>query len=96
MIINVHMSSHNAPLFLSYFNEIELSGQILEKSSNMKFHESTFSGSRLVPCGRMDIWMDRQTETDMPKLILATLRTRLIKTLRWKGCTARLEVIKNE
>lgn len=32
----------------------EFSGQILEKDSNIKFHENPFSGSRSVYCGRTD------------------------------------------
>jgi hypothetical protein len=39
---------------------LEFSRQILEKNSNIKFHENTFSGSR-VPCGGTDGWTDRQT-----------------------------------
>ena len=40
---------------------LALSGQIFEKSSNIKFHENSSSGSRVVPCGR----------TDMTKLTVA-------------------------
>jgi hypothetical protein len=32
----------------------EFSLQILEKSSNIKFRENPFSGSRVVPCGQTD------------------------------------------
>jgi hypothetical protein len=48
-------------LFLSDFNETELYQQILEKSSNIKFHENPSSRSRAAACGR----------TDMTKLIVA-------------------------
>ena len=41
--------------------KLEFSGQTFEKSSDIKFHENPFSGSR-VPCIR--------TETDMTKLIV--------------------------
>jgi len=41
--------------------KLELSRQIFEKSSNIKFHENTSSGNRVVPCGR----------TDMTKLTVA-------------------------
>jgi len=37
----------------------------LEKFLNIKFHETPFSGSRVVPCGRTDI------RTDLTKLIVA-------------------------
>jgi hypothetical protein len=43
----------------------DLSRQIFEKSSETKFHENSSSGSRVVPCGRMD------RRTDMMKLIVA-------------------------
>jgi len=42
------------PLFLSDFNELEFSQQILEKYSNTKFRENPSSGSRVVPYGRTD------------------------------------------
>jgi len=38
-----------------------LSRQILEKCSNIKFHENPSSGSWAVPCGRKDGWTDRLT-----------------------------------
>ena len=43
--------------------------QIFENNSNIKFHENSFSGTRVVPCG----------QTDMTKLIVLfeVLRTRL-------------------
>jgi len=56
--------------------KLEFSQQIFEKSSNIKFHEEPFSGSRAVPCGRMD------EQTDMTKLTVAfrNLGTRLERT----------------
>jgi len=39
--------------------ELEFSGQILEKHSNIKFNRNPFSDSRVVPCGRTD--MRKQT-----------------------------------
>jgi len=42
------------PLFLSHFMKVDISRQIFEKSSNIKFHENPSSGSRVVPCGRKD------------------------------------------
>ena len=41
--------------------KLELSGQIFNKSSNVKFHQNPSIGSRVVPCG----------QTDMGKLIVA-------------------------
>jgi len=45
--------------------KLNLFQQIFEKSSNVKFHEHPFSGSRVVPCGRTD------GRTDKTKLIVA-------------------------
>jgi len=36
--------------------QLEFPKQIFEKSSNIKFHENAFSGSRAVQCE----WVDRQ------------------------------------
>ena len=49
--------------------KIQFSRQILEKYSDIKFHENLFSGSRVVPCGQTDRQTDRQT--DMTKLTVA-------------------------
>ena len=51
------------PLFYSDFSATCHCKQIFEKYSNIKFHENTFIGSRVIPCG----------ETDMTKL-MATFR----------------------
>ena len=40
------------PLFLSDFNDTSVSRKIFEKSPNIKFHENSSIGSRVVPCGR--------------------------------------------
>jgi hypothetical protein len=40
--------------FLSDFNGNEFSEQIFDKYWNIKFHENPFSGSRVVPHGRVD------------------------------------------
>ena len=48
------------PLFLSDFNETELSRQIFDRYSNIRFYEILSSGSRAVSCGQTDGWMDRQ------------------------------------
>jgi len=34
--------------------KLEFSRRIVEKSSNMKFHNNPSGGSRVVPCGRAD------------------------------------------
>jgi len=46
--------------------KIEFSRHILDKSSNIKLHENLSSGSRVVPCGRMD-----GGKADMTLLIVA-------------------------
>jgi hypothetical protein len=52
--------------------KLEFSRQIFEKYSNMKFHENSFSGSRVVPCGLTD------GRTDMTKLIIAVRNLRTL------------------
>jgi len=42
-------------LFLSDFNETYIFSTDFRKKSNIKFHENPSSGSRVVPCGRMDM-----------------------------------------
>jgi len=46
--------------------KIEVYREIFEKYSNIKFHEIFSSGSRVVPCGRID----GPTNRDMTKLIV--------------------------
>jgi hypothetical protein len=62
MYIDLHAS---CPLLLSYFNETQFSRQIFEQSTNIKFQEIPYSGSRFCP--------RRQTEgyTGMMKLTVA-------------------------
>jgi len=43
---------------------LEFSRQIFEKYSSIKFHEISFSGSRVVPCG------PTHGQTDVTKLIV--------------------------
>jgi hypothetical protein len=42
--------------------ELEFSRQICEKYSNMKFNENPYSGSRVVPRGRINGWIDGQID----------------------------------
>jgi len=56
-------------LFSSDFHEIEFSRQILEKYSNIKFHENPSIESQGVPCGCTEGRTDG--ETDMTKLAVA-------------------------
>jgi len=45
--------------------KLEISQQIFEKHSNIKFKENSSSRSRVVPCGQKD------RQIDMPKLVVA-------------------------
>jgi len=55
MIKDVYWYSCKVPLlFLLDFNETWIFWQILEKYSNIKFHENLSSGSRFFPCGQTD------------------------------------------
>jgi hypothetical protein len=48
--------------------KLEFSRQIFGKSLNIKFHQNTSSGSRVVPCGQTDGRTDGRT--DITKLIV--------------------------
>ena len=65
--INVHNTFSckiGYPLFLSGFNETWIfSTDFFKKSANIKFHENSSSGSRVVPCGPAD-----RRETHVTKL----------------------------
>jgi hypothetical protein len=71
---------------LSYLIKLELSRQILEKYSNMKFHENLFSGTQVVPSGLTDGW------TDMTKLIIAVRNLRTLVVTPIANCTRGLPV----
>jgi len=46
--------------------EIEYFRQIVEKYSNMKFHENPSNGGRIVPCGLTDDKTERRDEANSP------------------------------
>jgi len=52
-------------LFLSVFKETSvLSLRFSKNSSDIKFHKNPYSGSRIIPCGRMDRQTDRHDEAN--------------------------------
>jgi hypothetical protein len=51
--------------------KLEFFLNVLEKKSNIKFHENPFSGNRIVSCGRTDGRTDTDRHTYMPKLTVA-------------------------
>jgi hypothetical protein len=51
--------------FFRILMKFKFSGQIFENVSNIKFNQSAYSGSRVVPCGQTD------GHTDVTKLIVA-------------------------
>ena len=53
IIANVHTSCQT-------LIKLEFSGQIFEKSSNIKFHKNPSSGGTIVPCR----WMDRHDDAN--------------------------------
>jgi hypothetical protein len=56
--------SVNCPLSLSPVTKLELSRQIFEKFSNIKFHEETSSGNQIVQCGRTNGQAGRHDEAN--------------------------------
>ena len=83
-IINLHRSSCKVPAFVcQILIKPEFSWQNLKNSSNIKFHESPSSGSRVV-LWRMDGW------TGLMKLSLFTilpthLKTRMLNKVQWNN-----------
>jgi len=51
LFIRLHVK---CPLFFSDFNEICYLLNIFSKNRNIKFHENSSSGCRVVPCGQTD------------------------------------------
>ena len=64
MIKYVYCSSCNVSVILVSLMKLEFSQQVLEKYSDIKFHENPSSGSRVVPCGRTDGRTDRHDEAN--------------------------------
>jgi hypothetical protein len=54
VIITVHSSSSSAHYYCQILMKYEFSRKILEKCSNIKFHEKPSNGNRFVPCRRTD------------------------------------------
>jgi len=59
--VSVYITLHSFPVLM----KLELIQQIFEKYSNIKFHEDSSRGNRIVPCGETD------GRTDMTKLMVA-------------------------
>ena len=64
MYIGLHVKY---PFFLLYLTILEFFRHIFEKYSNVKFHESPFSGSRVIPCGQINRRTDRRTDGQMDR-----------------------------
>jgi hypothetical protein len=59
------MSSSEVPvIFVRFFMKLELSRQVFEKYSNIKFHEYSSGGSGVVPYGRTIGQTDRRDEAN--------------------------------
>ena len=55
-------------LFMSDFDQTWIFSTDFDNYENIKFHVNSFSGNRIIPCGRTDGPADRQT--DMTRLIV--------------------------
>jgi hypothetical protein len=53
-VINVRTSSCKVPVIFSDLNENLIFSTDFEQSSNVKFNQNPFSGSRVLSCGRTD------------------------------------------
>jgi hypothetical protein len=63
MIKNVYWSTCKVPVHSCHILiKLEISWQIFEKSSDIKFHENPSSGSPAVPCGRTEEWIEGPTD----------------------------------
>ena len=63
----------STPYSYNALKKVEVLQQILKKCSNIKFHETPSSESRVVPCGRKDRGKNGHIEgqTDMTNIIVA-------------------------
>jgi len=64
-----HVFMYTVRYYWHILIKLEFSRQIFEKYSNVKYHENTSSGSRVVLCGRVNRQTDRQA--GMTKLRVA-------------------------
>jgi hypothetical protein len=66
IIIKVYRSSSKVPIILVMFQwNIHFLERFWNKYSNIRFHENSSDGSRVVPCGKTD------GQRDMTKLVVA-------------------------
>jgi len=91
MIRDVYCSSRKVPDILVRFSLylLDCSRQILEKYSNIKFHENPSSGNRVVPWGRTDGRTDIHDEVKCRSLKFFNRPYKEYKTLdqrRWFVC----------
>jgi hypothetical protein len=86
------------------FVKFELSRQIFEKSSNIKFHSNQYNGSTVVPCGQTDndkLIIAFRKFANAPKMIILKqiriqpddppLTTSVTCTTRWKPLVERTQ-----
>jgi hypothetical protein len=72
MTIKVYCSSCKLPAnCCATLRKLEFSGQTIEKYTNIKFHENTSSGSRVVACGQTDRRMDMKSVVAFRKFACA-------------------------
>jgi hypothetical protein len=50
-----YMFMHSTGIIGRFLMKLEFSQQIFEESSNIKFHDNSSNGNRVVPCGQTDI-----------------------------------------
>ena len=62
IIITVYSYLCKVPvIFIRFQSKMNFFQQIFEKQPNIKFHKNPSSGSQVVPCGRTDRQLNRQT-----------------------------------
>jgi hypothetical protein len=64
--------------------KVEFSGQVFEKSSNIKFHENLLCESRVVPCGQTGRqtykWKDRHGEANGRFVVVVVVVVAILQT----------------